>query len=284
MIGTAKRWAAPFALVTGLLILISCSSEPPGPQMGTPAFYWQAAHVVYAAGDYTKTLEDLDQLLATNNEYLDRALPWDLVLKSGLAAGYVDLAENYAVGERMNRSDPTAFHRVVSESRDTAARFSLQFAEGFAKFDNVKGDTVSLAFGFPRGSAAPVAQFSKVASGIPLAAAEAETVQRRALERGVVLAACQAAGAPGDAAKTEELLKGGSATVPRATFLMAVAETLYSQSQLFTPQKLDQPEKLRIFCERAQAALQGVPESKESKELNGRIQAALKKAAKKVKT
>src|ERR1017187_6076488 len=140
MIGTAKRWAAPFALVTGLLILISCSSEPPGPQMGTPAFYWQAAHVVYAAGDYTKTLEDLDQLLATNNEYLDRALPWDLVLKSGLAAGYVDLAENYAVGERMNRSDPTAFHRVVSESRDTAARFSLQFAEGFAKFDNVKGD------------------------------------------------------------------------------------------------------------------------------------------------
>ena len=110
-----------------------------------------------------------------------------------------------------------------------------------------------------------------------MTAAEAEPAQQRALERGVVLAVCKAAGAPGDAAKTEELLKGGTATVPRATFLMAMAETLYSQSQLFTHEKLDQPEKLRIFCERAQAALKGVPESKESKELNGRIQAALKK-------
>src|ERR1019366_1591356 len=128
MNATARRWVALSALVTVLSILISCSSGPAGPQMGTPAFYWQAAHVVYAAGDYTKTLEDLDQLLATNNEYLDRALPWDLVLKSGLAAGYVDLAENYAVGERMNRSDPTAFHRGVSESRDPAAPLSLHVA------------------------------------------------------------------------------------------------------------------------------------------------------------
>jgi hypothetical protein len=280
MNGTAKRWVALSALVTVLSILISCSSGPAGPQMGTPAFYWQAAREVYATGDYTKTLEHLDELLATNNEYLDRALPWDLVLKSGLAAGYVDLAENYAVGARMNRSDPTAFRRVASESRNMAARLSLQFADGFAKFDNVKGDTVSLAFVLPRGSAAPVAQFSKVASGVPLAAAEADTVQKRALERGVVLAACKAAGASGDVAKAGELLKGGTATVSRATFLMAMAETLYSQSQLFTPDKLDQPEKLRIFCERAQTALKGVPESKESKDLNGRIQAALKKVKK----
>ena len=280
MNGTAKRWVALPALITVLLTLISCSSGPAAPQMGTPAFYWQAAREVYAAGDYTKTLQHLDELLATDNEYLDRALPWDLVMKSGLAAGYVDLAENYAVGARMNKSDPSAFRRVVSESRNQAGRLALQFADGFAKFDNVKGDTVSLAFVLPKGSAAPVTQFSKVASGIPLEPAEAETVQKRALERGVVLAACDAAGASGDVAKAQELLKGGTATVPRATFLMAMAETLYGQSQLFTPDKLDQPEKLRIFCERAQAALAGVPESKESKGLTGRIQAALKKGKK----
>lgn len=280
MNATAKPWVALSALITGLLLVISCSSGPASPQMGTPAFYWQAAREVYATGDYTKTLEHLDQLLATNNEYLDRALPWDLALKAGLAAGYVDLAENYAVGARMNRSDPLAFRRMVSESRDTAARLSLQFAENFAKFDNLKGDTVSLAFVFPRGSAAPVSQLSKVAAGIPLAASEAESVHRRTLDRGVVLAVCDVAGASGDSAKAEELLKSGTATVPRATFLLAMAETLYSQSRLFTPDKLDQPEKLQIFCERAQAALKGVPESKESRDLNGRILAALKKAKK----
>jgi hypothetical protein len=208
---------------------------------------------------------------------VDRALPWDLVLKSGLTAGYVDVAENYASGERMNRSAFTTFHRVVSESRNMAGRLSLQFAESFANFDSVKGDTVTLAFAFPRGSAAPVPQFSKVASGIALSAAEAETAQQRALDRGVVLAVCRAAGAPDDSAKAEELLKGGTAKVPRATFIMAMAETLYSQSQLFTPDKLDEPDKLRIFCERAEAALKSVPESKESKELNDRIHVALKK-------
>jgi hypothetical protein len=49
---------------------------------------------------------------------------------------------------------------------------------------------------------------------------------------------------------------------------------------LYVGDKLDQPQKVEIFCQRAQAALSGVPESKEAKDLNARIQAALKKAKK----
>jgi hypothetical protein len=113
-----------------------------------------------------------------------------------------------------------------------------------------------------------------------LTAPETESAQQRALERGVLLATCRAAGASDDTAKTEELLKTGAATVPRATFMTAMADSLFRLSQLYVPDKLDQPQKMEALIQRAQAALTGVPESKQTKELNGKMQAALKKMKK----
>jgi len=277
---TAKRLAVPFGLFSVMLISLSCSSGPSAPEKGTPAFYWQSAREVYAAGDYMKTLQHLDNLLATDNEYTARALPWTLVLKSGIAAGYMEAAESYNIGARNNKSDPLAFRRVVSEYRDSAGQLALQFAEDFAKLDKVKGDSITLEFAYPKGTAAPVAQFTKVSTGIALTPAETDTAQRRSLERGVLLAACRAAGAANDTAKTEELLKTGNATVPRATFLADMADSLFQLSQLYTADKLDQPQKMEALIQRARTALAGVPESKETKELNGKMEAALKKLKK----
>jgi hypothetical protein len=277
---TAKRFAVVLALFSAISLLLSCSSGPSAPEKGTPAFYWQSAREVYAAGDYMKTLQHLDNLLATENEYTARALPWVLVMKAGIAAGYMEAAESYNIGAHNNKTDPLAFRRVVSEYRDSAGQLALQFAEDFGKLDKLKGETVTLEFAYPKGTAAPVAQFTKVSTGIALTPAEAETAQQRALERGVLLAACRAAGAANDTARTEELLKTGVATVPRATFLEDMAESLFQLSQLYVSDKLDQPQKEEALIQRAQTALAGVPESKETKELNGKMQAALKKLKK----
>jgi hypothetical protein len=225
-----------------------------------------------------KTLQNLDNLLATDNEYTARALPWSLVLKSGIAEGYMQAADNYELGAHMNRTDPSVFRRQVSDNRAAASQLALQFAEDFDKLDKVKGDTITLEFAYPKGTAAPVAEFTKVAGGIALTPTETETAQQESIERGVLLAACRAAGAPDDTAKTEELLKTGVVTVPRATFMTAVADSMFRFSQLYAADKLDEPQKRDALIERAQAALAGVPESKETKELKGEIQAAIKKA------
>jgi hypothetical protein len=231
-----------------------------------------------------KTLEHLDKLLADESEYTARALPWALILTSGTAAGYAELADHYELGGRVNKSDPAAFRRPVSVYRGLANRLSLEFAEKFGKLAKLKGDTIPLAFGYPKGTAAPVPALTKVASGIVPAPPEAEAAEKRALERGVLLAACRAAGAPGDTARTEQILKSPDkspdATVPRATFEMAMAQDLFNASQLYSPRKLDEPQKLAIFCQRAQEALKSVPESKESKDLAAKIQNALKRAKK----
>ena len=274
---TAKHFVLVLALVTGIVTLISCSSGPPQPTMGSPAFYWQGAREVYKTGDYTKTLQNLDNVLATNNEYVARALPWALVLKAGMAQGYIDAAENYAIGARNSR-EPVGFRRQVSRDRDSASQLALQFAEDFGKVDKLKGDAITLEFAYPKGNAAPVSQFTRVANGISLTPAETESAQQHAIERGVVLSVCRAVGASNDPAKTEETLKTGSASVPRAAFMAAMADNLFHFSQLYSRDKLDEPQKMDALIERAQAALTGLPETKEIKDLKSDIQAAIKKA------
>ena len=64
----------------------------------------------------------------------------------------------------------------------------------------------------------------------------------------MLLATCRAAGATNDPAKTQELLKTGEAKIPRATFVEAMAAALFDESQLYAYNKLDQPDKMKIFC------------------------------------
>jgi hypothetical protein len=264
-------------VIFALAVLVSCSSGPTGPEKGTPGFYWQAAKETFASGDNMKTLEHLDKLLTGENEYSAKALPWALVVSSGLATGYAELADHYEIGARMNKQDPAWFRRRVSEYRGMAKQLSLQFADRYAKFGQVKGDTVGLAFGYPKGTATPSAQLSKVTNGIELPQADLDLAMTHTLQRDVLLAACRAAGAPDDSAKGESTLKDPEAKVARATFTLAMAQTLYSFSQVYLPAKADDPEKLRIFAERADEALKSVPESKETKALAAKIQTVLKK-------
>ena len=275
-----NRLARILMAVSAFGILISCSQAPSGPEKGTPGFYWKAAHDTFVAGDYTKTLEHLDQILASQNDFTARAVPWSLVISSGMAAGYTDLAENFVAGSRANRKDPEPFRRQVRVFRELANRQALQFAETYGKLEKIPGDNIPLAFPMPKGSAAQVATLARVAAGILVPQAEQDTAQEAAVQRGVLLAACKAAGAPNDVARTEQVLKSADPQVPKGTFLFAMAQALYDNSQLYTNDKLDQPQKMEAMLTRAESALKSAPDTKDAKELTKKIQAALKKLKK----
>src|ERR1022692_1116216 len=115
--------AASVAIAAGLNF--SCSGSD-GPQPGTPGFYWAAAKEAFSAGDYNKTGQHLDKLLASANEFTGRALAWQLILTSGTIRGYMDVADNLELAVRMNRADPGQFRKYVSNSRSSAGRLSLQ--------------------------------------------------------------------------------------------------------------------------------------------------------------
>ena len=101
---------------------------------------------------------------------------------------------------------------------------------------------------------------------------------KNAVQRAVLLSTCRAVGSPNDAARAQELFKAGDVKVPRAQFVLAMAGALHDSAQLYTRNKLDDPQKINIFCERAQEAVKGLPESKETKELLSKIQVTLKKS------
>ena len=276
MSAMANRRTAVLALLSANLILFSCSSSD-APQPGTPAFYWSAAKETYAAGDYQKTIEHLGNIMSSQNDYVARAQPWMLILTSGMAHGYMDLADAFEAGGHANQSQSTAFHRLVNEYRGSANRLSLQFAETFGNFQS-KDDYVTLSFPYPTGSPTEVVLLGRISKGAMPPATDIETAQKRAIERAVLLATCRAAGAEGDPAKAQDLLKSGAAKVSRATFVQAMATALYEQSQLYSHNKMDDPDKMKIFCSRAQDALKLLPASKQTDDLNKKIKSALKKS------
>jgi hypothetical protein len=275
----AYRIMAVLALFSVILILSSCSASPTGPQPGTAAYDWGAAKQTFAAGDYTKSLEQLDRVVSTDNEFAAKARPWLLVLTSGMSRGYTELADRFENGARMNRSAAAAFRKDMNAYRAQARQLSLHFAEVFADFQKSKDDSVALAFSYPTGNSTAPMILTKIAGGVVAKPADIEMAQKQNIERGVLLAACAAVGAPDDLAKTQEVLKTPDAKVPRAVFLTAMANSLFDQSQLFSRQKLDEPDKLRVFCSRAQDALKSIPETKQTKDLNAKIDKVMKVVA-----
>jgi hypothetical protein len=263
------------AAISTTLILTSCGEN--GPQPGSPAFDWAAAKQTAAGGDYAKTLDNLERITSGANEFTDKARPWLLVLTAGMARGNMELADRFEAGARANKGDQS-FRRNMTTFRGQASSMSLRFAEAFAEFQKTRNETVPLAFGYPGGSANPPVLLTRIASGIISPIGEIDMAQKQNNERGILLTTCAAAGAPDDPAKTQEMMKAPDPKVSRAVFVTAMAGVLFDQSQLFSRQKLDDPDKMKLFCTRAQEALKTVPESKASKDLNAKIEKTLKPA------
>ncbi|MBZ5583430.1 MAG: hypothetical protein LAQ30_14705 [Acidobacteriia bacterium] len=272
-------------LLASVLVLVvaatSCSNQPAPPKPGTAAFYWSAARTTYHSGDFVKASENLVQLITTENEFTGRARPWGLVVSAGLARGYSDLADIYDAGAKANRQNPTPFFKEASALRSAASAAALEFTEGAHQFlGKNKDPNVTLAFEFPTGSAAEPPALKRISGGILIQDSERDLLLKAMLQRGVVLSACEALGSADDTAQALEKLKTGEAQMPRNVFLVALAKTLQAQSELYGPKKLDKPDRAQTLLQVAQESLKEVPETKQSKELNGKVMAALKKIKK----
>jgi hypothetical protein len=258
--------------------LTSCSKGPEPPRPGTPAFYWSAAKTAFHADDFVKTDEHLHQLIRGDNEFTARARPWAIVLSSGMARAYSDLAGYYDDGARANRGNPTPFRKQASALRSLSSASSLEFAEDVHGFlANDKSPNVVLALECPDGSAALPAGLKKVTSGALIQESERDLLLSEMLQRSVLLSVARVVGSPDDTAQTLEKFKAGEVSVTRATFVYAVAKALFEQSDLFGGKMLDQPNRLKMMCQEALEALQSIPETGDTKQLQGKIEAVLKR-------
>jgi hypothetical protein len=263
----------PFLLCLALS-LISCAT---GPAPNTPPWFWQAAQDTYRMGDYLKAIDHLQPLIAPGGEFTERAQPFRLVLTAGLARGYIDLAEAFEAGARMNEKAATEFRRRMNVYRSQANRRTMNFAESFLAFEKTgPGAAIPIAFPYPSGNPLPVAELTKAGQGIALSETELATAERRAIERAILMVASTAVGAEDDTAKAQQIFSGQNVTVPKETFLLGMAKQLHGLSQLYAPAKMNEPDKFQLLNERALEALKSVPETPETKALLEKVEKALK--------
>ncbi|MBS1859122.1 MAG: hypothetical protein JST11_27360 [Acidobacteria bacterium] len=250
---TLRKQGLPMcaALAAIALLATSCSTTTVSAKAGSADYYWTAARTTYAAGDYAKTVENLDHVL-DSPEYASRAIPWSLVLTTGMAAGYAEIAADYAKGARSADAD-AVFHRKAAEYLNVANPLVLAAAHLVDKLAQQPSGSITLVFGRPRGSLAPPPVLYRIAAGQPVSPADAEAAPAVAVERNILLSASAAVGAPNDSAKASEILSHASTLTPRATFAKAMADMLEKASTIYSRDQLDYPDKLAMVADRVRA-------------------------------
>jgi len=272
------RTQALLLAVAAAVFLAACSSGPTPAEPGTPAFLWNAARQTYRDGDMAKANEDLSELQQSDNVFAPRARIWQIVLAGGMARGYSDLADGYASGAKLTRANSLPFHKQVTDLRAQASHAAMDFTQAVHMFAaNDPSADVQLAFDLPPGSAVEPPGLRKAYGGTILQDAETQSLETAMVERGVIRMLCLATGAPEDSAQVLEKFKAGEVKTPRATFLYAAAKTLFDASDVFTSNKLDQPQRRKVMCDEALVALRSVPETKDTAALITEIEAVLKK-------
>src|SRR5262249_10505713 len=152
-----------------------------------------------------------------------------------------------ASGARLNKTNALAFRRKAMEYRNMASPLAQRFAQNVDKVASLPPGAVHLAFSLPKGTAAVSGLVAKISGGFQLDPADQELVQSQAIERAVLLATCEAAGAPNDAARTSEVLGHAVALTPRPTFIKAMLHLMDTESGLYSRDKLDDPSKVAAF-------------------------------------
>lgn len=266
------------AATTALLAFgIACSSGgPTPPKPGSAAFAWQAAKENFEQGDYLKTVEHLDRVLRTDNEFAPKARVWRLVMAAGLADAYRELIEQYEQGGRTNKGNPTPFRRKAVDYRTLAERSAMNLSELYAAFEKAQpeGD-VSIPFGYPsRGMLSNPAAITKIGQGQIPGETDILSAQSGMIQKNVLANVCDSMGGYNDSAKTQQLMKEVPSKAPRAAFELAMAESLYQSSVLFNPQKGSQPIRQKQLLDHASDALAKAKGSDEKriKELKERIE------------
>ena len=245
-----SRRTAAAAVLFAFWVLTSCSG-PATVRTSSSDFYWSAAKETYAAGNYRKTADHLERLLG-DEKYGARVVPWYLLLTSGMAGGYMDLADRYTAGARINKAGALAFRLKAAEYRNQASKLALRFAQNVEQIRAVPLGSMPLEFSLPGGNAAEPALIAKIARGIAPEQADAEAAETMAVQRRVLLTVCEAVGSTNDVAKAEEILSRPHASAPRIEFGKTIAHMLVMESGLYSRDKLDQPDKLAIFKDLAQ--------------------------------
>jgi hypothetical protein len=273
------KYSLTLSVVLTVSVLLSgCGAGgPQGPAPGTPEFNWLRAQDAYRAGDYSKAADLMADLSKTEHPYTDRAQASAAVLSLGLANAYMELADKLDDGGKRS-PNPAPFRRLSNQYRAQARAGAMKFTEVAHHVTASKREKQFVfVFDPPEAGFEDPQQYKKFSIGQLVPDAELGIIEKGLVKREILRNICQALNAPKDPQKARAAYQNGEAKVDSQTFLLMLADGLYSTAEMFGPKKLDQPHRVKLVYDEALEALAMVKDNKQAAELTKKIAQSRKK-------
>ncbi|MDA1313150.1 MAG: hypothetical protein O2968_07430 [Acidobacteria bacterium] len=232
--------------------LPACIPVPEGYQ------YWTQVNREYKSRDYGDTLNYLNDVLRTENDYTARAAALKVVILGGITRSALAIEEACAKGiSRVGAWDSRPYTTCVDQFRSRARTRALDLIDALSEFEKATaaGGDVSLDFPLPEGSARSSSMLGRTEAGsIPVEkvfdSAVALVVDHYIFVQVADLVATD------DVAAVQKMFESPPVTVPKETFLVGVAKTLLAAAAVFGKDRLDDSAKQSATLKRARECLQ----------------------------
>jgi len=251
-------------LLGWMLVFSACSGGgPSAPQEGSPEWLWLAAQENFAAGDYAKTDQHLEELSKAESEWQKRAVTWRIVLLGGLSRSHRSLSDAYSRGAEEAPAKASNFRNGIQQNQRDARQYGIELAEALPKYLKILGSdgNITLDFAFPAGSPNESALAKRIEGGDVIPDAQQAEATEQEVKRGVLLQAALFCGAGEDVSAARTKFGAGSVEVPRQVFMNALGRTMWIVSEVFNRTHLNQPDIETIFVTHATKSIEPALES-----------------------
>jgi hypothetical protein len=248
-----RRVHLPVLAVCSVLgAVTSCISVPEGYES------WKQVNREYESRDYINTLNYLDDLLKTDNDYTARAAALKVVILGGMTRSALEIEDACAKGiYKVARGDFGPYKSCMERFRWQARTSTLGLMDALNELEKRTGAaaTVPLDFSLPDTTSEPSPMIGRTLAGSMPAEKVFEPSVARILDRQIFLQVCDLVAA-GDAAAVKDQFESPPVTTPKEAFLVGAAKTLLAAAAVFAEDRLADPAKRSATLKRARECLQ----------------------------
>ena len=249
---------APQDILFGLFLVMIVSCAPPVERPKGWGRVYEDGKELFGRSDFIRALGFVRNVALgePSHDYTERGLVLSIILSSGIAQGYRELAEAYQAGtakleDSKHRSE---YRRLGQDSYQYARTHAFQLAEVARRWvesqDKEEAKDLIVECPYPSDEAPaanqPLEQ-AKEGSWIPLE--EQREAQLNAIRIQMQRSLAAALGV--ETTQAGDALQAGTAKVPNTAFNLYLAKELLAVAKIFGTQGIDEGKNLVLLCEQA---------------------------------
>ena len=235
-----------------LCVLAACTPLPEGYQ------FWTQVNREYESRDYKDTLNYLNDVLQTENDYNARAIALKVIILGGMTRSGLAIEEACDKGTaRVAAWDEGPFKTCIEQFRWQARTRVLDLIDALGEFEQVMAGAavVPLDFPVPEASSRPSSMLGRAEAGALPPEKAFESSVALVVDHHIFLQVSDMVGEE-DAAAVVTMFETRPVEVSKEAFLIGVAKTLLAAAAVFDKDRLDDSAKKAATLERARACLQ----------------------------